>query len=231
MCRRRSLVQVHRRAAFAFGALVWLAAGLAGPATAATGPSLAAVLAAHCRARDETSTLQARFTQTRVFETLDESDRSAGVLYYRKPDTVRWQYLEPDTSWVVLCGNAGWAVFPRIRQVQKVDLKQSRADAVLALVGFGSCGENLQDVFEISMAPAAGAHLVLTLVPKRPELAASFARIELALDSRDYLPRKVVLHETAGDRVDFEFFDLRRGGAIDAALFRYEIPPGYEVVE
>jgi outer membrane lipoprotein carrier protein len=211
-----------------------LAAGIVmphlSPARAGNPPTLAQVLAAHCRAREELTTLRARFVQTKVFELLEEEDESAGMLYYQKPDAVRWQYTKPDSSYTILRGDSGWAVFPDIRQVQRFGLHGSRAANVLAIVGFGSCGPDLESSFQISLASGEHGAPILVLVPTVAEIAASFDRIELTLDPKLYLPRKVSMHETSGDTVRFEFLDLEPGVPVDSALFEHTIPKGYEVV-
>ena len=229
--RRRGRDSFHRRVRL-LGCVVLLALGGSIPAApGATEPTVTEVLQAHCLAREATATLRARFAQTKVFEALGEEDTSSGLLYYRRPDAVRWQYLAPDTSWTVLRGDSGWAVFPRIRQVQRFDLKRSRAEAVLSIVGFGSCGPGLEDAFQITLTSSPGGAPALALVPQKPELRAYFDRVDLTLDARDSLPRQVVMHETSGDTVRFEFIDLKRGVRVDEKLFEYEAPPGYEVVE
>lgn len=224
----------HRDRALAAPLAALAAAALlaAGAARAAPPASLARVLAAHCRAREETSTLRTRFVQTRSLTALGEEERSAGVLLYRKPDSLRWEYSEPDASWTVIRGRRGWAVFPSIRQVQRFELGSSRLDGVLSIVGFGACGPAFAESFEITMAPReAGGRPVLSLAPLRPEIAASFTRIELALDPDDHLPRRVVLTETSGDTVRFEFLDLRRSVPIDPSLFEFATPKDYSVVQ
>lgn len=218
------------RAAARLAALAQLALVLSGPARAAA-PSLAEIVTGHCRVRAETSTLRARFVQTRSFVALGEEDRSAGVLHYRRPDALRWEYAEPDPSWTVIRGRRGWAVFPRIRQVQAFDLGASRVSGILSVVGFGACGEAFTESFEIAMGPRAEDGCpVLSLTPLAAELAASFTRIELTLDARDLLPRRVVLHEVGGDRVSLELRELRRNVPIDASLFEFITPKDYSVV-
>jgi outer membrane lipoprotein-sorting protein len=197
----------------------------------ASTPTLAEVLNAHCRAREATKSLRARFVQTKVFAALDERDTSSGVLCYRRPDALRWQYLEPDTSWTVVRGQSGWSVFPGIRQVQKFTLRGARAEALLSVIGFGSCGRDLRESFRIALRPGGdGAH-VLEMVPEDPRFAASFARVDLTLDAKDFLPRKVVMREVSGDTTSFEFLGLERDARLADGLFEYEIPKGYTVVE
>lgn len=211
--------------------LAVIAVVLAAPVPATAARSLAELVAGHCRARAETSTLRARFVQTRTFAALGEVERSAGVLHYRRPDSIRWEYVEPDASWTVVRGRRGWAVFPHIRQVQTFDLGSSRFDNVLSVVGFAACGPSFASSFEITQgAPVEDGRPVLSLAPLRPELAASFTRIELALDPGDLLPRRVVLHETGGDRVTLDFQELRRNVRLDPTLFEFTTPEHYSVV-
>jgi outer membrane lipoprotein carrier protein len=212
-------------------ALLALVVTLAPTGVRAAAPRrLAEVLEAHCRAREATSTLRARFVQTKVFTVLGEKERSAGVVYYRKPDQLRWEYLEPDRSWTVIQGDRGWAVFPRIHQVQRFNLGASRTDGILSIVGFGACGPAFAASFDVTLVSGADAAPVLSMVPRRPEIAASFTRIELTLDPKDHLPRAAVLHETTGDAIRFEFVDVRRGIALEGSLFQFTAPEGYSVV-
>ena len=213
------------------GAAGLLCLGIATPAASQPHPAVAAALQAHCQARQATPTLRARFVQTRIFETLAEADTAAGVLYYRRPDAVRWQYAEPETSWTVLNGDQGWSVFPRLRQVHKFDLQRAQTEAVLSIVGFGACGKDLQQTFAITLEPSEERTQVLRMTPLESEIAARFTHIDLVLDTQDHLPRQVVLHETSGNTMRFEFLDVERGVRIADALFEYEFPKGYEILE
>ncbi len=223
----RELPRVRRAALVALLLSTPLARAGAPPAPQ---PSLAGVLDAHCRARAALTTLRARFVQTKVFTAIEEEERSDGVLYYRKPDKLRWEYTAPDRSWTVIAGDRGWAVFPRIRQVQRFDVGRARADGILSTIGFGACGPALADAFDMTLASGAGGAPLLSMKPRRPELAASFTRIELTLDSKDHLPRDILLHETTGDTTRIELSDVRTGVAIEGSLFQFAAPEGYTVV-
>lgn len=219
-----------KRAA-ALAALLLLALPLAPVSGRDTRPrTLAQVLEAHCRAREATVTLRARFVQTRVLTAIEEEERSSGVLYYRKPDRLRWEYSAPHRSWTVIAGDRGWAVFPDIRQVQRFEVGRSRAEGLLSTIGFGACGPGLAKAFETTLASGAGGAPVLSLTPRRPELAASITRIELTLDPNDHLPRDILLHDTTGDTTRIELSDVRSGVAIEGSLFQFAAPEGYSVV-
>jgi outer membrane lipoprotein carrier protein len=197
---------------------------------AARPKELPAAVAAHCRARAAISTLRASFEQVRVLSAIGEEERSRGVVSYRKPDALRWEYQAPDRSWTVMNGAEGWAVFPDIRQVHRFAIDSTRRDGVLAIVGFGACGEEFADAFDFAVSPAPGGATLVTMTPLRPALAASIARVELTIDPRDHLPRRIVLQEPAGDSIRIELRDLQKGARLDRTLFEWNLPEGYTVV-
>ena len=215
---------------WAAGCLAALALLAAGGARAEPARSAAEVLAAHCRARAALSTLRARFVQTKRFEAVGEEDRSEGIVHYRRPDALRWEYKQPDPSWTVLRGAKGWAVFPRIRQVQRFAVDPSRAEVLFTIVGFGVCGHAFGEAFEVALVPGGGPGPVLSLAPRRGELARAFTRIELTLDPGDALPRRIVLHEATGDSISIELRGVERGAPIEGTLFEFRVPKGYSVV-
>jgi outer membrane lipoprotein carrier protein len=217
------------RAAAGLAAFALLAPALAKPG--GEGAPAAELLERHCRARAETAAVHARFVQTRRFAALGDEERSAGVLYYRRPDALRWEYDPPDGSWTVIRGRRGWAVFPRIRQVRTFELDGARVDGLLSAVGFAACGAAFAESFDVAGGePGADGRPVLALTPRGGELAASLARIELALDPRDLLPRSIVLHEAGGDTVRLDLSDLRRNVPLAPTLFEYTTPKHYSVV-
>jgi outer membrane lipoprotein-sorting protein len=197
----------------------------------AGGPTLDEVLANHCRARETTATLKARFDQTKVFTLFEEEEKSKGVVYFAQPGRICWQYSQPDQSSTVINEQAGWSVFPDIKQVQKFNLAGSQTNKVLSIVGFGPCGSPLTESFDIAMSKGKKGAFVLEMKPTDEGITPYFSRVVLTLDKSDYLPRKIELHERSGDILMFGFSDLDRNIKLNNAIFEYAVPDGYEVVE
>lgn len=214
---------------------VWLwmtLAAVAPPRVLGAGqPTLDDVLARHCKAREAITTLKAQFIQTKVFTLFDEKEVSKGTLYFAQPERIRWQYSEPDRSSTVINGERGWSVFPDIKQVQTFELEGSKTNKVLSIVGFGRCGALLTESFEVSLSPGKKGALVLAMKPTDKDITPYFSRVDLTLDGRDYLPRRIELHEKAGDILVFEFSDLDRNIELNKSMFDCVVPDGYEVVE
>ena len=200
-------------------------------ALSAGGPTLEEVLASHCRAREATTALKAKFNQTRVFTLFDEEETSKGMLYFAQPGRICWQYSQPDKSSTVINEQSGWSVFPDIKQVQKFDLAGSQTNKVLSIVGFGPCGSPLTESFDITMSTGKKGAFILEMTPTDEGITPYFSRVALTLDKSDYLPRKIELHEKSGDILIFRFSDLKQNIELDTAIFEYAVPEGYEVVE
>jgi outer membrane lipoprotein-sorting protein len=194
-------------------------------------PSLEQLLVAHCNAREATTTLRARFVQTRTFALFDEKETSGGELFFAQPDRICWQYSDPDQSSTVINGEWGWSAFPDIKQIQKFELGGSQTNKILSIVGFGSCTAPLSKSFEITLASRGNGTVVLQMEPTDKDLKPYISSVDLTLDESDYLPRKIVLHERSGDLLEFEFSGLKRNLRLDATIFVYRVPKGYEVVE
>lgn len=192
--------------------------------------SLEQILDAHCRARANTASLRAEFIQTRVFTLFDETETSRGEFLFAHPEKIGWFYSEPDRSSTVINGDQGWTVLPHIRQIQKFRLEGSTTNRVLAIVGFGRCGAPLTQSFEVSMA-GDGDDYTLVLKPTDAAITPYFDRIDLSLDRKDFLPRRIELYEKSGDRMIFEFRDLDSKTEIDIHRFEYAVPEGFTVVE
>ena len=197
----------------------------------AGGPTLEEVLAEHCRAREATHTLQAKFDQTKVFTLFEEEEASQGMVYFAQPGRICWQYSHPDQSSTVINERAGWSVFPDIKQVQKFALAGSQTNKVLSIVGFGPCGSPLTESFDITMSKGKKGAFVLGMKPTDEGITPYFSRVVITLDGSDYLPRKIELHEKSGDILIFRFSNLDRNVELDGAVFEYAVPEGYEVVE
>ena len=113
--------------------------------------TLGQIIDEHCRARQATTTIKAKFTQTKVFTLFEEIEISRGTLFFARPNRICWQYSEPDKSITVINDEVGWSVFPHIKQVQKFKLDGSKTNKILSIIGFGMCGAPLKDYFDIEL--------------------------------------------------------------------------------
>lgn len=193
--------------------------------------SLDEVLDAQCVAREELVSLRASFTQTKVFTLFDEKEEASGEFAFLRPGRIMWSFTSPDSTLTVIDGESAWTVLPHIRQVQKVRLGGSSIDRIMSIIGFGSCGAEMREDFEISLKGKEDGLILLDMVPVSEDISPYFSVIELGLDPADHLPRRIVFQEHSGDLMIFEFRDVAPGAQVDTAEFEFSIPEGFELIE
>jgi outer membrane lipoprotein-sorting protein len=192
--------------------------------------SLGEILASHEKAKKELQSLQTGFTQTRILTVFEEKEDLQGILLYKKPDRVIWQFTAPGQSKTVINDKDAWAVFPGIKQIQKLRVDESDTRRVLSLIGFDGGGVKLSELFDISLLDSQESFIAIRLVPVDEKISPFFSEIELFLAPEDFLPRRIVMHETSKDLLIFDFHDLKKNVELQDSLFEFSVPEGFEVV-
>jgi len=192
--------------------------------------SLAEILASYEKAKKELQSLQTSFTQTKILTVFEEKEDAQGILLYKKPDRVIWQFTAPGQSKTVINDKDAWAVFPGIKQIQRLRMDKSDTRRILSVIGFDGGGVALSGLFDISLLDTQEPFIALRLVPVDEKISPFFSEIELFLAPGDFLPRKIVMHETSKDLLIFDFHDLKKNVNLQDSLFEFSVPDGFEVV-
>jgi outer membrane lipoprotein carrier protein len=213
-----------------------LPAMLAGPpAPAATppatgSPAVPADAVIEARAVEEALNglrgLVASFTQTVESAGLPRPQIEKGTVYLLRPGRMRWEYDVPRGKLAIADGRKSYVYLPEERQVlvAPLDLQGTRSGVGLLLNKVDLVGS-----FEISWGPGAVSGTPpLLLKPRAPR--AEYDALLLAAGP-DHLVRALTIVEPLGSRVTYRFDRVRRVDTLDEKLFRFEPPPGVEIVE
>jgi outer membrane lipoprotein carrier protein len=200
------------------GLALMAVAELARPATEAQS-LLAAVEQHHRSLRD----LEARFVQTYASGALGQQTVERGLFQLKRPGKMRWEYRVPDQKLFVSDGHEVYFYVPADRQViihEQASL-QGLAFRVLA-------GEvDLAGDFTALLVRGAQGTTRLRLEPKDAD--AEVARLVLDVDAGFRIVGLEIL-DLQGNMSRFRFEGLRENRGLPDRLFRFEIPPGVEVV-
>jgi outer membrane lipoprotein carrier protein len=207
---------------FTLTALVWLGvlAGLpAGPAEPSAEALVSRIEARHRAATD----LTARFVQTYRSGMLGQEIVESGRLALKRPGRMRWDYEQPEKKTFVADGEAFYFYVPDDRQVIVRDQGGERSVALMLLAG----STPILEQFRAELEPALDAPARIRLTPLSPDPDVEL--VWLQADDRGLI-RSIEILDAQSNRSLFRFDEIRTDRELDAALFRFEIPSGVDVV-
>lgn len=193
------------------------------PARAAPAPSLQVLLSRLVQASQTVHTLSGEFTQRNRIKLFKQELTSSGRIYFEAPRRIRWEYLAPDPSVLVLDGNTATLTTPGAAP-QVFDLGHDPTmaavfDQLLLWLGPGSLA-GAQTTYQMQVSGTA-AEPILTLEPKPGStVAKAFRHIELRLDGQSWLLRSILLIEKNGDEKEITFTRLRKNVPLPKDAFR-----------
>jgi outer membrane lipoprotein carrier protein len=174
---------------------------------------------------------EAGFTQRYERRLLRRTVEEKGRVSVKKPGRMRWEYRSPEEKVFVTDGAKTYFYLPAENQVMVSHQPQGamgmeEGSPFELLAGRGRLSDSFTAAF--SDEPASGGGIVLRLQPKRPR--EEFDLVELEVQPSDGRILRVVLVDSASNRTEFLFDDVRENVGLPESLFRFAIPSGVEVV-
>jgi len=170
------------------------------------------------------NTLSAGFSQVVRNRDNQVVDRASGKLSLSRPDRFRWDYEKPYVQVIVADGKQLWLYDSDLEQVTVRALEQGLGSTpAMLLSGSGKVG----DAFESVAVQQQGDWTWCRLAPKQP--GSDFEQVSLAFERKGELAA-MELRDKLGQVTVIEFGGLKRNVALDKGLFRFEPPPGADVI-
>jgi outer membrane lipoprotein carrier protein len=199
-------------------------------AAPATGQELEQVVAGVEATYGRINDLRAEFTQVANNKSLGQDIKAEGVVHLKKGGKMRWDYRTPTAQQIVSDGTTLWVYTPELNQVNKGSAPKALAGpAGSFLAGLG----RVRDEFTVRfLNPAArldeAGRIVLDLTPKAPTPV--LTRLVLAVDPKDYVVRRAVLHDQLQNTVTMTFTKVAVNPGVPDTLFAFTPPAGAAVV-
>lgn len=149
-----------------------------------------------------------------------------GMVYYRKPGLMRWEFSGEDQELIVSDGKQLYNYQPDLNQVVETPLEQAfRSSSFAAFVlGIG----NVQRDFDASV-PAAAPPDGLRHITLKPKNGGDV--VEMGLDPLTLDLKTLRLTDALGDVTDLSFSDFKTGASLDDKLFAFIPPAGADIVK
>lgn len=198
----------------------------AGPADDAVGKLLDGI-----EQRYSGSGVTARFFQISTIKAMDVTDTADGKVFIKRPGRMKWEYEKPERQVILTDGNTLWIYRPADNQVMTGKAPTYFGEG--KGVGFLSDIHLIREKFEVTPLPAPdGADPGLTwlkLIPKEPK--PDLAEVRLGVSTETKAIARVATYNAYGDETRIELHNQAFDQNIDESVFRFEIPPGADIVK
>jgi outer membrane lipoprotein carrier protein len=189
-------------------------------------PSVDDILAG-VEARYKGPGFSARFSQESTLKAMDITDTAEGTILIKHPGMMRWEYERPDPQLIVTDGEMLWIYRPEDRQVMIGDAPDYFGGGKGA--GFLTDVKSVRDDFIVAPGPSDENYHVIELFPKDNRYNVDSIRLFITRDRFEIV--KVVTENRFGDETRLRFTDLTFGLDPDDSRFRFDIPPGTDVLQ
>ncbi len=174
--------------------------------------------------------MQATFEQRKESELLLEPEVSKGDFWYRAPDRVRWDFIEPNDTRVVITDDSMLTWYRDLNRAEKVNVG-GQADRVMQYLSASNSLETLQQYFDLQVVFPKDKD-----APFKLELKPRFARVEkrikamgMHIHRTGYYPTYIRYVEPNGDLTELHFNNVVINEGIEDQTFTIDLPESVEV--
>lgn len=192
-------------------------------------PSLIEIVAKVQGQYDAHEDFKANFVQESLVKSLGKKQVSEGVVFFKKPGKMRWNYQKPFKQEIVSDGKTLWSYRPEEKQVLMSPMSQAAQGKVPStfLAGLG----NLQTDFQIRWGkePSPQDPYFLELTPN--EFQGSLEKLFLLVDRESYRILQAKIQDVMGNTTQISFSKTQFDNRLADSLFVFTPPKGVEVFQ
>ena len=167
-----------------------------------------------------TNSLQCNFTQKKEISVLAEKFVSEGIMYFKKQNSLRWQYDTPYKYLFILSG--GKVLIKNESRTDKFDANTNKLFRGISEIMIGCVnGTMLTNENKFSSQYYVGQNtVVVKMTPKDKELKKMMTTVSLTFSKKDWLVQTIEMMEQGGDKTIINFTTKHVNKAISDDLFR-----------
>jgi outer membrane lipoprotein carrier protein len=209
------------------GAIAALVA-LAGAWSVAARTAAPEEMARRVQARlDATKDFTAAVDQELVVASAGRTLHATGTVAFKRPGKMRWTLAGGTKQVIVADGTTLWFYQPDEEQVLKAPFRAAfrSSTPISFLTGVGRLSED----FDVTVESEDSSAIHLALHPRRGE--GELGRLQITVDPHTYDIVAAEIVDPVGNTTRLRFSALRRNTGLDDAQFRFDVPPGVDVIE
>lgn len=195
-----------------------------------TGPTASEVVDEVQKFYEGTQDYQASFSQVYKNKLMNETKKSSGKVYIKRPGKMRWEYAKPNKKLFVSDGATLWVYEQEANQVYKQDLKDSDLPTAISfLMGKGDLKKDFTYKLVDNAKAADQGMLVLELVPKSP--TTHYKKLLFMVDAQTYQVKRTIIIDASGNTNSMRFEKIKTNKGIKDSKFSFKMPKGATLVD
>lgn len=171
------------------------------------------------KASSAMKTMQCDFTQTKRMKMLSKDMQSKGVMYFKRPDKLHWQYTSPYDYTFIMNGDK--VQIKSMKSTKNIDVQQNKMFRQITNIILNSVtGGTLKSSndFTVEMYKADAGYYA-KLLPKKKELKQLYQYLEIWFNPALTMVSSVKMVEKTGDVTVVKLTNTKIGVAVDEKLF------------
>ena len=163
--------------------------------------------------------MQCQFTQTKSMKLLSREMKSEGVMYFKKPDKLRWQYTSPYDYTFILNGDK--VRIKSTKSTQDINVQGNKMFRQITSIILNSItGDGLKSTsdFGVEMYKSDKGYFA-KLYPKKKEVKQIYNVIEIHFDTALTMVNMVKMEEKTGDVTLVRLNNIKTNAPVNETLF------------
>ena len=171
------------------------------------------------KASSAMKTMQCDFTQTKRMKMLSKDMQSKGVMYFKRPDKLRWQYTSPYDYTFIMNGDK--VQIKSMKSTKIIDVQQNKmfrqiTNIILSSITGGTLRTSAD--FTVELWQQDKSYFV-KLYPKKKELKQLYQYLEIWFDPALTKVSTVKMMEKTGDMTIVNLLNTKYGVTINEKMF------------
>ena len=168
----------------------------------------------------KTKTLYCDFVQEKTSSLVAETAISKGKMYFKSPHSLRWEYVSPQAS-ALIVNNNDVALKTANGTSADVNTRMLKELANIIISSIDGSGLNDSKNFSADLS-VSDLHYMVELTPVNKRIAAVYSSIVLIIQRETYLADSIILIEKNGDKMKISFSNHKLNQPLDNKLFNVE---------
>lgn len=171
------------------------------------------------KSASKTTSMQCTFTQTKSMKMLSKKMQSKGVMYFKRPNKLRWQYTAPYDYTFVL--NNDKVRIKSTKSTQEINVQGNKIFRQITSIILNSVtggGLKSSSDFQVEIYKSDNSYFA-KLYPKKKEVKQIYSVIEIGFNAQLSMVSTVKMVEKTGDETLVTLSNVKQNAAIDEKMF------------